>query len=114
MTRAALATPANVDSNATAYDDTARSFEQLYSLVPFLEGKEITVGDEANVLTGGVQDINHFLGRRANGYILLEVMAGSGTTVTAGVFQRVGDTNDENTLQLYSEANVDWFRVWVY
>ena len=88
--------------------------EQLYSLVPWLEGKEVAVGDEENLLTGGVQDVNHFLGRKASGWILLEVTAGSGTTVTSGVFQRVGDTSDENTLQLYSEANVDWFRVWVY
>ena len=114
MSRASLATPTNADAQSSAFEDTARALESLYVLVPWLEGKQVQVGDEENLLTGGVQDVNHFLGRRARGFLLLDVVAGSGTTVTAGVFRRVGDTNDENTLQLYSEANVDWFVVWVY
>lgn len=115
MTRAALATPPNVDPNATAYDDTARALEQLYSLSPWLEGVEVQVGSADDPITGGQAiDVHHFLGRQARGWFLLDLVSLQTSSALTGVFRRDADSSDENTLQLYAEANVRHFKVWVW
>lgn len=115
MTRAFLPTPTNVPANATAYDDTARALEQLYALVPWLEGKEVQVGDSENPITGGQAiDVNHFLGRVARGWILLDLVSLATSSALTQVFRRDADSSDENTLQIYAESNVRHFKVWVY
>lgn len=114
MSRISLPTPQNVTWFETAHNDTNEVFAQLYQFVPWLDGQLFEVGDADNAVTAGLQTIQHNLGRPVKGFLLVDVVSASASTVTSGVFRRAGDTNDENVFQLFTETNVAYLKVWLW